>query len=641
MARRRPEAGREAVVGATGANVVPLPGVTNPQTSFSEFFRPAPWFKVKSAASSRRTRNTRPTVNDTLDPMSAADRDRAPAPARLDAAEILASVGEALYRWDIKNDILTWSPNAAEVFLVADIGTIGSGRAYAQLFEPDNTQAPFDAIVKSVERDEGQGVPYRIQYAIRPDPAAQTRLWVEDTGRWFADADGKPARAQGTIHIINERHERERRLERLARRDELTGEFNRYSLTEILETTLEEAARFRSSCGFLLVAIDNLGGINRSYGHETADQVIGAVSKRIRRLMRGRDALGRYSGNKFGVVLKDCTPDDMAVAAERLLAGIRDQLVPTDSGAIAVTVTIGGVTAPRHARTVADVLARAQEALDGAKAKRRGSFLAYRPSVEREALRREHVRATDEIVAALNERRIFLAYETVARSADRTPAFYECLMRVRRGDGSLLGAGDVIPVAERLGLVRLLDHRVLELVVEEMVATPNLQASVNVSPGSTTDPNWWTGLGSLLRTHPGVAERLIIEITESAAIHDVDETRGFVARVKDFGCRIAIDDFGAGYTSFRNLRKLGVDIVKVDGAFVQNMIRSEDDRAFVQTLIDLGKRLKLATVAEWVQDEETAALLRTWGCDYIQGALIGLATTERPWRAAGGIAKAM
>jgi EAL domain-containing protein (putative c-di-GMP-specific phosphodiesterase class I) len=196
-------------------------------------------------------------------------------------------------------------------------------------------------------------------------------------------------------------------------------------------------------------------------------------------------------------------------------------------------------------------------------------------------------------------------------------------------------------VAERLGLVRLLDHRVLELVVEEMVATPNLQASVNVSPGSTTDPNWWTGLGSLLRTHPGVAERLVIEITESAAIHDVDETRGFVARVKDFGCRIAIDDFGAGYTSFRNLRKLGVDIVKVDGAFVQNMIRSEDDRAFVQTLIDLGKRLKLATVAEWVQDEETAALLRAWGCDYIQGALIGLATTERPWRAAGGIAKAM
>jgi diguanylate cyclase (GGDEF)-like protein len=578
-------------------------------------------------------------VNDKISrDRSAADPAGIPAPAGLDATEILASVGAALYRWDIGNDLLTWSANAGDVLLVRDIGVIGSGRAYAQLLEPDNTQAPFDAIIKSAQRDEGQGVAYRIQYAIRPDAGTETRLWVEDAGRWFAGPDGKPARAQGTIQIINERYEHERRLEQLARRDELTGEFNRYYLTEILEKALEEAARFRSSCGFLLVAIDNLGGVNRSYGYDTADQMIRLVSKRLRSLMRGRDALGRYSGNKFGVVLKDCTPDDMAVAAERLLAGVRDELVPTDAGAIAVTVTIGGVTAPRHARTPAEVVARAQESLDAARAKRRGSFFAYRPNVEREAQRRENIRATDEIVAALNERRIFLAYETVTRAADRQPAFYECLMRVRRADGSLLGAGEVIPVAERLGLVRLLDHRVLELVVDEMVATPALQASVNVSPGSTTDPNWWTGLGTLLRAHSGVAERLIIEITESAAIHDVDETRGFVARVKDFGCRIAIDDFGAGYTSFRNLRKLGVDIVKVDGAFVQNMIRSEDDGAFVQTLIDLGKRLKLATVAEWVQDEETAKLLQSWGCDYIQGALIGLASTERPWRA-GGVAR--
>jgi EAL domain-containing protein (putative c-di-GMP-specific phosphodiesterase class I) len=115
------------------------------------------------------------------------------------------------------------------------------------------------------------------------------------------------------------------------------------------------------------------------------------------------------------------------------------------------------------------------------------------------------------------------------------------------------------------------------------------------------------------------------------AIQDVDDVRGFVTRLKNFGSRIAIDDFGAGYTSFRNLRKLGVDIVKIDGAFVQNMIRSQDDRAFVRTLIDLGKRLKLATVAEWVQDERAARLLESWGCDYIQGALVGLATTERPW----------
>jgi EAL domain-containing protein (putative c-di-GMP-specific phosphodiesterase class I) len=265
--------------------------------------------------------------------------------------------------------------------------------------------------------------------------------------------------------------------------------------------------------------------------------------------------------------------------------------------------------------------------------------MAYRPSIEREAMRRENVRATDEIVAALNERRIFLAYEAVASATDRGPAFYECLMRIRRIDGSLVAANDIVPVAERLGLVRLLDFRVLELVVDEMIAAPTLQASLNVSPASTTDPDWWAGLGSLLRNHAGVAERLIVEITESAAIHDVDETRGFVARVKDLGCRIAIDDFGAGYTSFRNLRKLGVDIVKIDGAFVQHIMQSEDDRAFVRTLIDLARRLKLKTVAEWVQDEEAAQALQAWGCDYLQGALVGLASTERPWIA--GLAKAI
>jgi diguanylate cyclase (GGDEF)-like protein len=545
--------------------------------------------------------------------------------------EILASVGEALYRWDIASDTLIWSANVGDVLLVRAPETIASGRAYAQFLEPDNSQARFDAVLRSEQRDEGHGVGYRIEYGIRPDPGSETRLWIEDTGRWFAGPEGKPARAQGTVRVINERHEHERRLSYLARCDGLTGEFNRHHLVEVLQKSLDDAVRFRSSCGFLLIAIDNLARINESYGFDIADQVIGAVGQRIRKLMRGKDTLGRYSGNKFGIVLGDCTPDDMAIAAERLLTGVRDEMMPTSAGPVAATVTIGGVTAPRHARSTAEVLARAQETLDTAKGKRHGSFLAYRPNVEREAQRRENVRATDEIVAALNERRIFLAYETVARTAGRQPAFYECLMRVRRSDGSLLGANDVVPVAERLGLVRLLDHRVLELVVEELVASPSLQMSVNVSPGSTTDPDWWTGLGSLLRAHAGVAERLIIEITESAAIHDIDETRGFVARVKDLGCRIAMDDFGAGYTSFRNLRKLGVDIVKIDGAYVQNLMRSEDDRAFVQTLIDLGKRLKLATVAEWVQDERAAKLLATWGCDYLQGALVGLASIERPW----------
>ncbi|HEY4141017.1 MAG TPA: EAL domain-containing protein [Pseudolabrys sp.] len=553
----------------------------------------------------------------------------------VDAAEILNSVGEAAYEWRLDTDALSWSGNAAVVLGIADITEIASGKAFALRTDAKEGLSRVDAIQQPNAIDTGNGITYQAQYAFKRGDEV---IWVEDTGRWFASSDGKPQRAHGIVRTITERHKRESQLVRLANFDLLTGELNRSRLIEVLGTTVEETVKFRGSCGFMLVAIDHLARLNESYGFETTEEVIAQVAKRIRARLRGKDHLGRFTGNKFGVVLTSCTPDEMSVAAERLLAGVRDETIMTAAGPVAVTVTIGGITAPRHARTVPEILSRAQDALHAARDKRTGSFFAYRPNVERDALRRESVKATDEIVAALNERRIGLAFEPVVDAGSRTPAFYECLMRVTRGDGTVCHAGEIIPVAERLGLVRMLDYRVLEMVVAELTAAPQLTASVNVSPSSTVDPDWWAGLGGMLRANAGVAERLIVEITETAAIQDVDDTRGFVTRVKDLGCRIAIDDFGAGNTSFRNLRKLGVDIVKIDGAFVQNIIKSSDDLAFVQTMIDLSHRLGLKTVAEWVQDEEAATLLAGLNCDYLQGALIGLASSERPWLAGRSLA---
>ncbi len=550
----------------------------------------------------------------------------------LDPNAIFASVGEVPYDWRIETDDLHWGANAAAVLKCADPYAIASGQAFAQLVDQKSGPTRFDAVMRSAVSDPGGGISYQVQYAFRPPADGAPLLWLEDTGRWFAGRDGKPARAHGVVRVINERHEREEKLAYRSRFDQQTGEMNRWHMGEVLEATLDEAGKLRSSCGFLLVAIDHLNRINEAYGFDAADEVIAAIAKRIHSQLRGKDHLGRFSGNKFGIILKNCTPDDMLIAADRLLRKVRDEVVETSAGPVAVTVTIGGVTAPRHARTVREVFSRAQSALDGAKAKRRGSFLAHAPNPERETQRKANVRATEEAITALNDRRVFLVYEPVVATGSRRPAFYECLMRVKRPDGSLLAVSDVVPLAERLGLVRLLDHRVLELVLSELVAAPELRASINVSAASTVDPDWWSALGAMLRAHAGIGERLTVEITETTAIHDVDDTRGFVARVKDLGCRIAIDDFGAGYTSFRNLRKLGVDLVKIDGAFVQNLKRSDDDRAFVHTLIDLARRLGLETVAEWVQDEEAAAMLADWGCDYLQGALVGLATTERPWR---------
>jgi diguanylate cyclase (GGDEF)-like protein len=548
---------------------------------------------------------------------------------------ILASLGQAAFMWDIASDEIIWSDHLGVVFAGIPPEALASGAELAKLIEPQ-TSIRTDALGLSAVVHGAGGTPYRIEYGVRISTSAPV-TWVEETGCWFAGPDGKPARAQGIVRINNERHARDEQLIKLSRHDPLTGELNRTHLVAALAQAVEETQRFRSTSAFLLIGVDHLARVNDAFGFDVADAVISEVARRIRAQLRGGDVLGRFSGNKFGLILKNCTIDDMNVAAERFLAVVRDEVVPTRSGPVSVTVSIGGVAVPRHARSADEAINRAQETLDGCKRRRAGSFLAWRPNVERDAQRRVNIRVTDEIVTALNERRIVMAYEPVVAAGSRENAFYECLVRMEQDDGRVLLAPDIVPVAERLGLIRLVDHRVLELVVAELAQSPGVELSLNISPDTTMDRDWWASIESLMRAHPGVAERLIVEITETVAIQDIDDLRGFVTRLKNYGSRIAIDDFGAGYTSFRNLRRLGVDIVKIDGAFVQNIVHSADDRAFVQTLIDLARRLKIKTVAEWVQDDKSASLLCDWGCDYIQGHLIGLATAQRPWAEAAKV----
>ncbi|MBR0899234.1 bifunctional diguanylate cyclase/phosphodiesterase [Bradyrhizobium tropiciagri] len=547
------------------------------------------------------------------------------------AASILVSLGQATFAWDLATDAIAWSDNAATVFADIPAEALASGAELAKLIEPSRS-IRADALGQSAPVQNAAGVPYRIEYGVRAVTSAPV-IWIEETGCWFAGADGRPARVQGIVRVNNERHARDEQLLKLTRHDPLTNELNRTHLVASLAETIEECARFRTSCAFMLIGIDHLARINDAFGFDVADAVIAEVAKRIRARLRSGDMLGRFSGNKFGLILRNCTVDDTNVAAERFLAAVRDEVVPTKSGPVSVTASIGAVTIPRHAKSAEEAVNRAQETLDAAKSRRAGSFALWKPNVERDAQRRVNIRVTDEIVTALNERRIVIGFEPVVDARSRQPSFYECLVRMEQDDGRALLAPDIVPVAERLGLIRLVDHRVLELAIAELAAAPGVQLSLNISPDTTMDPDWWATIESLMRAHPGVGERLIVEITETVAIQDIDDVRGFVTRLKNFGSRIAIDDFGAGYTSFRNLRKLGVDIVKIDGAFVQNIVRSADDRAFVQTLIDLARRLEIKTVAEWVQDEEAAVMLREWGCDFIQGRLIGLASPDRPWNA--------
>ena len=547
-----------------------------------------------------------------------------PQPA-ISEAEILARLGQAAFIWDIASDIITWTSPAAAIFTDIPAATLARGNDFAAAIEPHRS-VRSDALVQALQ----SGGTYRIDYGVRTSTTAPV-LWIEESGSVQSGPDDRPLRVEGIVRLNNERHAHDEQLRKLSQRDPVTGELNRMHLLAALTESIEEATRFRASFAFMIIGIDHLSRINDAFGFDIADDVIADIAKRIRMRLRGGDVMGRFSGNKFGLVLKNCTNDDASIAAERFLASIRDDVVPTKSGPVSVTATIGAVSIPRYARDVNEAVNRAQEALEGAKRRRRGSFATWRPNVERDAQRRVNIRVTDEIVTALNEHRIVCAFEPVVHADRSGPAFYEALVRMQQDDGQLLLAPDIVPVAERLGLIRLVDHRVLELVIAELATAPGVQLSLNISPATTMDPDWWASIETMMSAHPGVAQRLIVEITETVAIHDLDDVRGFVTRLKNLGSRIAIDDFGAGYTSFRNLRKLGVDIVKIDGAFVQNIVHSADDRAFVQTLIDLCHRLNIETVAEWVQNEDSAALLRGWGCNYIQGRLTGLASAGRPW----------
>lgn len=570
-----------------------------------------------------------PTRSARLMPILGEDR---PVTAPMLSPERIASVlfasGEAAYSWNISNDTLEWSGNAPAMLGVASTAEIASGRSYAALLDPANPQNRHDRIHGDEQKDTGTGVPYRLRYALKQRAGSET--WIEDAGRWFADINGKPARADGVIRVVTEQHRHEQELARLSASDPLTGGLNRMVLTKAIEEELGNAAKFKTSFGFLIVGIDDLAHFNRSYGFGIGDQAIAAVAERLRSKKRGKDLIGRFSDNKFGILVRECSLDDLAIAGARFVNAVREAPFETSVGPLVLSVTAGGLVAPRYARDIGEIIAHAHEALDHAKKAGKGSFSAYRPSVENDQRRRENLRVTDLIVAALNERRIDIAKQPIVRADDRKPAFYECLIRLSDAEGAAVDAKTIVGIAEQLDLVRLIDHRVLELAAAELRANDALKLSINVSAATIHDSGWTSALEA--EAQDGVGKRLIVEITESAAIQDVDATRRFVAHLQSRGCKVAIDDFGAGYSSFRNLRSLGVDMVKIDGSFVENLEHEPDDRAFVRALLQLSRELGLETVAEFVQSDATAKMLRSWGCDYLQGALTGMA--EQSERAA-------
>ena len=549
----------------------------------------------------------------------------APAPAPdLDVVGILSAVQETIYTWDIASDRIEWASNARHVLGLRSIESIGTGSAFQFLMAPEHIQRRIDALTNLSTARDGDTAEFRVQYRFTPGGRrSDSSLWLEDHGQCTFDASNTLLSVRGVIRVINERYWEEQRLLHRSDHDELTGQLNRIRLMEALDAVLSRAGRTKQSCCFLMASVDNLATINDSFGFEIGDEVIASVARVVKSRLRGGDSMGRYSSNKFGIILNECGPGAMRVAAERFVKAVRDQTIRTAVCQLSATISIGGVLLPDQASTVPQALGHALQALDRAKLRRHDGFTAYEPSAASESARQRNISIADEVISALEEDRMLLALQPIVDTKTRQPALYECLLRMEKPDGTIVSAGEFIPLAEQLGLSRFIDRRALELAVAFAKANPTVCLSLNVSSLTCSDHEWLVALHRLTGGRRQITERLTIELTETAAIHDIDVSIAFVDTLKELGCKVAIDDFGAGYTSFKNLKTLNVDMVKIDGSFIRNLASEPDNQVFIKTLVEIAETFNLETVAEWVGDEETAQMMARAGITHQQGFFFG------------------
>jgi diguanylate cyclase (GGDEF)-like protein len=561
--------------------------------------------------------------------------EQAAARAGLDASEALAAINATVYDWDIATDRLSWGANAGVTLAAFPPASLATGAAFAELVTADSESSRFQAVFDGAMRDEGEGAPYRVAYRL-VGRAGATRA-VEDFGRWFADASGKPARAHGVLRLLPG----DEPAQRGAAEDERLffpgASASRRRFNEAIEALFAHARPGDTHFAVLIVGLEDLDEINRRYGFDAGDQVIAAVGRRLAANLRATDKVAHYAGGKHAALLRAGDVEQTAMAGPRLTRRLNAEAFETSAGPIRAAVRIGAALAPRHGRNACRLLQRAEEAFEQAAGSPQ-RFALYAPGQATCEARRREAAIADEIVAALNQRRVVVAYQPVVVAESGVVAFVEALLRVRQNDGELVGPEVLLPVAEKIGLITQLDQRVLELALDRLVAEPGLKVAVNVSVATLSAPDWVDRLKAALAARPGTAQRLIVEIVETLAVEPIEEAARIVARIKALGVAVAMDDFGAGYTSFRSLRRLGVDIVKIDGAFVQNLARSIDDRFFVRALADLARHLGVATVAEWVEDAETRRLLVEWRIDYLQGRLLGRPELYEPPAAAARLA---
>jgi len=536
------------------------------------------------------------------------------------------SIGDAVYDWTSANDELVWSGPVDAFFGQGAAKRLKAGRDFLAGISEDGRGKRNRALREAIL---SQGV-YTVEY--KYDAGLGEAAWLEERGTCFLDETGALARIVGVVRDVTEQKKREARLTFLATYDELTGHLNRSRLCAALSEALTQAHRHQKPGAYVVIGIDGLALINESHGYDIADELIQMAGERLSLTLRKHDLMGRVAGNKFGVVLPNAAREDMELVASRLLEAVRAEPFQTSAGKTIATVSIGCVELDGGVKSSQEAMSRAEEALDSAKRKGHDCYVVHHASPAKMSWRKRNRAVADSIVSALAEDRLKLAFQPIVRTDNAETAMYECLIRMEKPDGEIAMAGEFIPVAEQLGLVRLIDQRVQELVIAEARRSPGVIFTFNVSGYTASDTPWMRKFLEVMEDNQDIASQFVVELTETVALRDVDESVSFLKALRGLGCRVAIDDFGAGYTSFRNLQALEVDIVKIDGAFVRDLASSADNRMFVKTLVELAKNFGVEVIAEWVETQAEVEILKDYEVEYLQGFHFGAGKMETPWR---------
>ena len=532
---------------------------------------------------------------------------------------LFRDMGEVVYHWDIERDEIAWINGECKDFGVHD--DIVDSTSFQKYINPQDLAERKAALneISHAGAGEKSELFYRLQTADGhfAEVHETATLVISDDNRSFI---------YGRIQLQRENKNFER--------DRLTGLYSRqWFLRQIKEEGHKDEDKRKQETGHVLaIGIDRLSMYNEAFGAHIADEIIRGVSERLQGYFKGHGMVARVCGDVFGVSLFEDNADQVASIVSQLLTSFRTLPIDTEEGQVYVTISVGGVVCNyEDCAQPKDLVVKAESALNDAKQGGRGRYMTYTADDAQREQYRTWLRTSDDLLNALDGNRLLLAFQPVICAKSTKVKFYETLVRMVDKDGQLVAAGQFMPIVEKLGTARLVDQYISQMAVDELKAFPDLTLSINISAWTLDEPTWLRSLLRQLEGAPEVAERLIVEITETVALKDMTRAISFVRTLQALGARVALDDFGTGHTSFKQIKELGVDIVKIDKGFVRRMGSTKDNRLFVQTLQKLAEGCEVETVGEGAETAHEAEMLQKDGVTYIQGYVYGFPSVERLW----------